>query len=84
MQTCDCSCVENYALEGVGGEVTHIGGDTANDDLFLASGRDGSAEVSVVPSIDFTIPADDGDVGVHLGDLGKEWAIGALNEETSY
>lgn len=60
-------------------EVTYISGNTADDDLFLAGGLDGSAEVSIVPGIDLAGPADDGDVGVHLGDLGDERAVGSLN-----
>lgn len=62
-------------------EVTYIGGDAANDDLTLASGLDGSAEVSIVPGVNLTAPADDGDVRVHGSDLREERAVGTLNTQ---
>ena len=58
-------------------EVTHIGGETTNDHLFLSGGLDGSPEVSVIPGIDLATPADDGDVGIHFGDLRYERTVRA-------
>jgi len=58
-------------------DVTHIGDDAANDDLALASGLHGCVEVGVVHSIDFTVPVDNGDIGVHFCDLREERAVGA-------
>ena len=58
-------------------ELAYVGGDTGNDHLFPPSGLDGSTEVSVIPSIDLTIPADDGDVGIHVSDLARERIVRA-------
>lgn len=77
MQTCHCSRVENQELGGLADEVTYIGGDTANDHLVLTGGLHGGTEVGVVPGVDLTTPADDGDIGVHLGNLREEGAVGA-------
>jgi hypothetical protein len=77
VQTCYCSHVENRKLRGLANEVTYIGGDTTNDDLVFAGGHHGSTEVGVIPGVDLTTPADDGDVGVHLGNLREEGAVGA-------
>ena len=60
------------------GETTYFGDNTADDDLLFASGLYGSTEVSVVPGIDFTTPADNGNVGIHLSDLREERAIRAF------
>jgi len=51
------------------GDVTYISGDTADNDLLLAGGLDGSAEIGAVPGVDLTTPTDNGDVGVHFSDL---------------
>ena len=57
--------------------MTYIGDDAADDDLALASGLHGCTEVGVVRSVDLTIPADNGDIGVHFCDLGDERAVGS-------
>ena len=75
MQTCDGLCVENYLPKMLAGETAYISGDTAENDLLFASGLDSSTEVGVVPGIDFTTPADNGNVGIHLSDLREERAI---------
>jgi len=56
----------------------NISDDTADDDLFLSGGLDGSTEVGVVPGIDLPAPADDGGVGVHFSNLREEGTVGAL------
>ena len=66
---------------GVSWCVTYVGDDAADDDLLLASGLHGGTEVRVVHGVDLTIPADDGDVGVHFGDLGEEGAVGTLTAQ---
>jgi len=58
--------------------VAHIGNDTADDDLFLAGGLHSGTEVGVVHGVDLAVPADDGDVGEHLGDLRDEGTVGTL------
>lgn len=60
------------------GEVTYVGDDAADDDLLLAGGLHGGAEVGVVHGVDLAISADDGDVGIHLNDLREEGAVGAF------
>jgi hypothetical protein len=77
VQTYDGSRVEYRVLRILTGEVTYISGDTADDDLLLASGLDGSTEVGVVPGVDLTTPADDGDVGMHITYLREEGTVGA-------
>lgn len=59
--------------------MTYIGGDTADDDLLLTSGLNGSTEVGTVPGVDLTLPADKSDVGVHVSNLGEDRTVGALN-----
>ena len=59
--------------------MTHVSGDTADDDLLLAGGLNGGTEVTVVPGVDLTTPANDSDVGVHLSNLGEERTVGAWN-----
>ena len=58
--------------------MTYISGDTADDDLLLASSLDCSTEISVVPGIDLTTPADDSDIRIHLNDLWEEWTVWAF------
>ena len=86
MQTYNRLHVRNHALGRLVGKATYISGDTSDDELFLASGLDGSAKVSVVPGIDLTTPADDGSVGVHVCDLREKGAVWTLNrrEKMSY
>ena len=48
---------------------THVGRDTTDDDLLLPSCLDGLPEVSVVPSIHFSLALDVRCVGVHRYDL---------------
>ena len=86
MQTYDHLHVKNHTLGSLVGKATYIGGDTSDDELFLASGLDSSAKVSVVPGIDLTTPADDGSVGVHVCDLREKRAVWTLNrrEKMSY
>jgi len=55
--------------------MTYISGDTGNDHLFLPGGLDGSTEVSVIPGIDLTTPADDGDIGMYVSDLRRERTV---------
>ena len=62
--------VENHTLEA--SEETYVSGDTVNDDLLLAGGLDSSTEISVVPRVDLTAPANDGGVGVRVSDLREE------------
>ena len=57
--------------------MTDICGNTADDDLLLAGGLDGSAEVGVVPGVDLTVSANDGVVGVQFSDLREERTVGA-------
>jgi hypothetical protein len=57
--------------------MTYIGGNTADDDLLLPGGLDGSTEVGVVPGVDLTVSANDGVVGVQFGDLREERTVGA-------
>ena len=58
--------------------MTHISSDTADDDLLLASSLNCGTEIGAVPGIDLTIPADDGDIWVHLRYLCEEWSVGAF------
>jgi hypothetical protein len=60
--------------------LTYIGGNTADDDLFLAGGLDGGTEVGVVPGVDLTISANDGMVGVQFSDLWEERTVGAWRD----
>jgi len=78
VQTCGRLCVECHVLGGLAREVTYIGDDAADNDLVLASGLHGGTELAVVHSVDLTVPVDDGDVGVHLGDLRDDGAVGTL------
>ena len=59
--------------------MTYISGDTADDDLLLASGLDCSTEVGAIPGVDLTLPADDSGVGVHCSNLREDRTVGALN-----
>lgn len=59
-------------------QLTNFGNDTGDDELLLAGGLDGGAEVGVVPGVDFTLATDEGGVGVHVGDLLQQQAVGAL------
>ena len=77
MQTCNHLRVKNHILRNLAGGITYVSSDTADDDLFLASGLDSSTEVGVVPGVDLATPANDGDVGVHFSDLREERAVGA-------
>ena len=79
MQTYGRLRVKNRTLGSLEGKATYIGGNTSDDELILASGLDGSAKVSVVPGIDLTTPADDGNVGVHVCDLREKRAVWTLN-----
>ena len=79
VQTCDGLRVENYVPKKPAGGTTYISGDTADDDLLLASGLDGGTEVSVIPGIDLATPTDDGGVGVHIDDLREERTVRAFN-----
>lgn len=54
----------------------HFRHDTTQDNLFPAGGLDGGAEVRVVPRVDLTVAADEGRVGVHLGDFLGEGTVG--------
>jgi hypothetical protein len=58
-------------------KLTNFSNDTTNDQLLLASGLDSSTEIGVVPGVDLTLAADEGSVGVHLGDLLEQEAVGA-------
>ena len=58
-------------------EATYIDGDTCKNHLLLPGGLDGSTEISVIPGIDLTVPADDGDIGIHIGDLARERTVRA-------
>ena len=78
MQTCGRSLVECHVLRGLAREMTYIGDNAADNDLVPTGGLHGSTEVGVVHSVDLTVPMDDGDVGVHLGNLRDDWAVGAL------
>ena len=60
-------------------KATYIGGDTTDDDLLLFGDLDGSTEISVIPKIDLTVPADDGGVGIRFCDLREERAVGVSN-----
>ena len=64
-------------------QMTHISGDTADDDLFLASSFHCSTEIGIVPRIDLTTSADDCDIWIHLRDLWKERTIGAFSARKS-
>ena len=77
VQTCDYLRVKNHILRSLAGGITYISGDTADDNLFLAGGLDGGTEVGVVPGVDLTTPANDGDVGVHFSNLREERTVGA-------
>ena len=66
-----------YVPRSLADETTYIGGDTADDDLLLASGLHGSTKVGAIPGVDLTTPADDGDVGVQFGDHREERAVRA-------
>ena len=86
MQTYNRLHVRNHALGRLVGKATYISGDTSDNELFLASGLDGSAKVGVVPGINLTTPADDCSVGVHVCDLWEKRAVWTLNrrEKMSY
>jgi hypothetical protein len=75
VQTCECLRVENHTLEASG--ETSVSGDTVNDDLLLAGGLDSSTDISVVPGVDLTAPANDGSVGVRVSDLSEERTVEA-------
>ena len=72
MQTYECLCVENHTLWRLASEATYISDDTVNDDLIPAGGLNNSTEISIVPGVDLTTPADDGSVGVRVSDLSLE------------
>ena len=55
---------------------TYVGGDTREDDLLLARGLDGGAEVGVVPRVDLSVALDEGRVRVQRDDLLREGAVG--------
>lgn len=57
--------------------LTNFSDDTTNDQLLLAKGLDSLAEVRVIPGVDLTLATDEGSVGVHLGDLLEQEAVGA-------
>jgi hypothetical protein len=71
--------VKGHVLRSLTGGVTYFSDKTADDNLLLARGLDGGTEVGVVPGVDLTIPADDGDVGVHFSNLREQRTIGAWN-----
>jgi len=79
VQTYDGFRAEKHVSKVLTGGTTYISGNTADDYLPLAGDLDGSAEISVVPGVDLTTPADDGNVWIHLGDLREERTVGALN-----
>lgn len=58
--------------------LTNFGNDTGDDELLLAGGLDGGAEVGVVPGVDFTLATDESGIGVHVGNLLEEKAVGTL------
>jgi len=76
VQTYGRSRLECHVLRGLAREMTYIGDNAADDDLVPASGFHSSTEVRVVHSIDLTVPVDDGDVGVHFGDLRDDGTVG--------
>ena len=72
MQTYECLCVENHTLWRLASKASYISDDTVNDDLIPAGGPNNSTEISIVPGVDLTTPADDGSVGVRVSDLSEE------------
>lgn len=58
-------------------QLTNFSHDTTNDQLFLASGADGSTELLVVPGVDLTLALDKGGVGVHIPDFLEQETVGA-------
>lgn len=56
-------------------KLTNFSHDSANDQLLLAGGPDGSPELGIVPSIDLTLATDKSSVGVHLHDLLEHEAV---------
>jgi hypothetical protein len=77
VQTYKCLRVESHKLWGLASEETYVSGDTVNDDLLLAGGLDSSTDISVVPGVDLTAPANDGGVGVRVSDLSEERTVEA-------
>jgi hypothetical protein len=57
--------------------VTYIGCDASDDDLLLARGLNGLAEVGVVPGVDLAVALDERRILVHGQDLARKRAVGA-------
>lgn len=49
--------------------LTNFSDNTSNNQLLLASSLNRSAELRIIPSIDFTLATDEGRVGVHVSDF---------------
>lgn len=58
------------------GSLTNFGHDTANNQLLLSGGLDSLAEFLVVPCVDLALTANKSGIGVHVGDLFQQKAVG--------
>lgn len=57
---------------------TNFSNNTTNNKLLLSSGLNSSAEICIVPGVNLALATDEGGVGVHVGDLLEQQAVGAL------
>jgi hypothetical protein len=62
---------------GEKGQLTDVGGDTANDDLRLVSGNDGLPELLVVPGVDLAVALDVRCIPVPIHELAGQGSVGA-------
>ncbi len=62
---------------------TYISHDAREDDLLLSGGLNSGAEVAVVPRVDLAGALDERRVGVHVGDLLGERAVGACRNASA-
>lgn len=58
-------------------ELTNFGDNTADNQLLLAGGLDGRAELGVVPGVDLSLAMDNGHIGVQVDDLLNHQSVGA-------
>jgi hypothetical protein len=66
-----------------GPALTRIRDNAGNDDLGLAGGLDGFAEVLIVPSVDLALALDERRIRIHLEDFVWQGAVGAWARKVS-
>lgn len=57
-------------------KLTNFGDDTADNQLLLAGGLDGRAELGIVPGVDLALAMDNGHIGVQIHDLLDHQSVG--------